>query len=1014
MRIIIDTDLRQAVASFAGNAPAQTIVQKSQDTASLDVYFVQSGVVQDLGSGTTLKFGLIAASGGSLLVLCTSFSRQVDANGLVYYLGYPIFNTSNLLTALGSSTSIQCVAEIRFQQPSGEIDHSLDITYTIWRTILSEITSDTTAANFTTPAIGSNVTVQLTGSTTWLLVGQQLTITGAGIYQVISITDATHFVAQNTGAAGNASSGTVINSGAVVAGAPVNNLTTYPASSNIELISTRDVASGHAGLDSNALLLASEIPVDGKTIIASSGKIAAAGIITSTLSNFTTPAASATVSVSVGSTSGLAVGQYLRIPIAGYYSVSSITDSTHAVLTNSGDPYNAASGVTITSGAVLLPAQATSAGGSAGQNAYTSLTSGFTVPAVNATVNIVVGSTSWMGGNGYVIFITGAGYYAVSSITNSTNVVVTNLGTSANTTPGSTVGSGSSVNPAGAVGSSGANGAALSAYDSLQATFVMPAAAANVTATIKNTAWLAVGQVIFVSTAGYFSVFSINSATSVTLTNLNYAGNASVGTTIALNSAVSAGGIIGPTGSGASGKDSFSTLTSSFTQPAVNATVSIQVDKTAWMIVGQYLFIKGGGYYTVSSITDASDVVVTNLGYTGNAAVSSTVANSGGVSPGGVSGLNGTNAYSTTQANFTQPSSPSGTVTVTVDATGWMSQGQYVYIQSGGYYTISSITDSTHVVLTNVGISGNATSGTTVSSGAKISPAGAQGASGSGGSGGISSISDAETSSGVSIISNSAGLLKRVTSNDGSVIQTDNGTSVDFSAKNVGIITPDSGVQEWQDFTSIANGEWTFSGNGVSPAISTVGCDSVNKGNGVVSMLPGTASGNRTQINLGPASAATDGSAGAFVCGLGILDLRFRVWIPSLYTSTSNYSITRIGIITDDGTGTIKNGIYFEYNYSSNASVWTATTASAGTLTRSATTGSMVAAQWMALRILTDTAWANAYFYLNGVLIKTLTSFTLPVQNCPINMYNAWAAGSGLQNSYVDYAYAKYIFSRNF
>src|SRR5205807_4788806 len=52
----------------------------------------------------------------------------------------------------------------------------------------------------------------------------------------------------------------------------------------------------------------------------------------------------------------------------------------------------------------------------------------------------------------------------------------------------------------------------------------------------------------------------------------------------------------------------------------------------------------------------------------------------------------GTDAYTTTTANFTQPA-VSSTVSVSVGATGWMAVGQYLYVNTGGYYTVSSITN---------------------------------------------------------------------------------------------------------------------------------------------------------------------------------------------------------------------------------------------------------------------------------------------------------------------------------
>jgi hypothetical protein len=512
---------------------------------------------------------------------------------------------------------------------------------------------------------------------------------------------------------------------------------------------------------------------------------------------FVTPAVNANVTARINNTGWLSAGLNISIAAgAGAYQVVSVTNVTDFVAKNLGGASNAASGTTIPSGTAVgiapvnvlqaypdpsiievtthkdqingyaglnaskllaateVPIDGTTiaisggkltvvggGGGAAGQNAYTTTSASFVVPAVGATVSVPVVATAWMGGTGYVVFITGAGYYAVSSITDATHAVLTNMGGASNAIAGTTVPSGATVSaagPAGAAGAAGTPGAALSAYDALASSFVMPAAAANVTIAIANTAWMGVGQVIYIASAGYFQVASISSATQASITNLNYPGNASAGGTIASGSKVSAGGLIGATGSGGAGKNAFTNLAANFTQPAVNSTVSINVGTTAWMAVGQVIFVQGGGYYSVSSITDLTDAVVTNLGYTGNAAPATTVTSGStvAVTPGGLAGAAGTSAYTVTTASFTQPTTGS-TVTVTVGNTSWMAQGQNVFIPGAGYYSVSTVTDSTHVVLINSGTSGNSTAGNSIPGGSQVSPAGSTGPTGATGPQGI-------------------------------------------------------------------------------------------------------------------------------------------------------------------------------------------------------------------------------------------------------------------------------------
>jgi hypothetical protein len=659
MRVFIDVDLHQAIADFATRQPAPTYTFKSQDTIDFQIYFVQAGVVQDLGSGFALKFGMIKTGDATNTILAyqTACTYLTDSAGQVYYQMQVVMNTSQMATAIGTSASIGCTIELRYQDSLNEIIHTLNLAAIVFATILVE-----------------------TG------------VTPPGV---------------STG---------------------------YPDASTIELLVHKNAASGYAGLDSGSHLSGAVIPVDGKTIALNpSGQLSSAAILAYTAANFTTPASGGTVSVTFGSTTNLKAASYVRIPIAGYYIVQSVTNATTAVLQNNGDPFNALSGVTITSGAVVLPAQAAAGGGGTpGQNAYTTLTAGFTVPAAGSTVSITVASTAWMPGSGYALFIGGAGYYLINSITDSTHVVVLNSGSAANQSPGTTVSSGATIAGAGPQGAPGATGASLSAYDALTAVFTQPAMSANVTITIGNTAWLSVNQIIYVAGGGYYQVATVANATTLSVTNLPYPGNASAGASIASGSKVSPAGLIGPQGAGGPGLNAFTTLSASFTQPAVNATVTVNIGTTAWMAPGQGIFIASGGYYTVSSIADLSHAVVTNVGGSVNAAPGSTVTGSGTqiVSPAGIPGSTGVNAYTVTTANFTTPAAGSS-ATINVGNTLWCSNGQNLFVAGAGYYQIASILSGTQLSATNLGANyGNTSGGTTINSGASVSPAGVIGPAG--------------------------------------------------------------------------------------------------------------------------------------------------------------------------------------------------------------------------------------------------------------------------------------------
>jgi len=1034
MNIIVDLELQQAVQAWGSRQPAQPIQVKSQDTPTMAIYFAKGAINYDIGASPGLRFGLYVAGNPNPLVQQTAFTRTTDAQNRVVYVAYPNFNTTAMLSAIGSQPSLNAMGELRYQTSFGTIARTLDVPFTILRSLLQETVLDSTIAAFTTPAVGSNVTVRI-NNTGWLSPNLNISIgAGAGAYKVISITNATDFIAQNSGGASNAASGTNIPSGTSVGLAPAQILNAYPDPSIIELTTHKNAANGYAGLTSAGLLATSIIPVDTQTIrFNSNGQLSSSAILTSINASFTTPAANATVSVTVLSTAGLIAGQYVRIPIAGYYQVTTITDATHAVLTNNGDPFNAASGTTISSGAVLLPAQAVSGGGTgAGQPAYTNTTASFVVPAAGSTVPVTVANTSWMGGSGYYVFITGAGYYAVNSITDATHVVLTNTGSASNATPGVTVPSGATVAAAGPAGAAGASGQGLAAYDALTAAFTMPNAGSNVTISISNTAWAGVGQVLYIATAGYMSVIAVSSATQLNVQNLNYPGNASSGTSIASGSHVSPGGLQGAQGAGGAGLNAFTTLSANFTQPAVNSTVTINVGTTAWMASGQGIYVQGGGYYSVSTVVDLIHVTVTNLGTTGNAAPGATIVSGTSiiVSPSGTPGTSGRDAFTTTTASFVMPTT-NGTVTVSVGATAWMAQGQNLYLPSVGYMSVAVINSPTSVVLTNIGSSGNANSGTTIASGVSVVAGGAQGLPGPTGAqgppGSLSNATDAQSaavSPEVSVIqgiaSGTLSLKKLKPGGSGTISLTDNGGTtgdilIDATASGGGMTTADKGIEFQDDFiyygASPATPYWyPIAVTAVITWQNTVGVDSTNKANGVVQLGGGTGAGQKTALTNANASAYA--SCNVLVPALGIIDLRFRVWFPSIASSAANYGIYRFGLTNDDGTGLPYHGAFFEYNYgAAPAGNWSASTALNGVVTRNASAIAVVAGQWINLRLLTDAAWGNAYFYVNGTLVKTLTGFTLWTVPVPLAIWNIWGAGTG-PSVYLDWVYLKYSYSR--
>lgn len=98
--------------------------------------------------------------------------------------------------------------------------------------------------------------------------------------------------------------------------------------------------------------------------------------------------------------------------------------------------------------------------------------------------------------------------------------------------------------------------------------------------------------------------------------------------------------IPGPQGS--AGHNAFSATTAGFTVPASGATVIINLSDSAFVVVGENLFIAGAGYYQVTAVGAGGNITVKNLGVAGNAAPATVIASPSAVTPSGAQGNPGT------------------------------------------------------------------------------------------------------------------------------------------------------------------------------------------------------------------------------------------------------------------------------------------------------------------------------------------------------------------------------------
>jgi hypothetical protein len=366
------------------------------------------------------------------------------------------------------------------------------------------------------------------------------------------------------------------------------------------------------------------------------------------------------------------------------------------------------------------------------------------------------------------------------------------------------------------------------------------------------------------------------------------------------------------------------------------------------MVPTQAVYIAGGGYYTVASVTDINHAVVTNLGYSGNATTGATVPSGGVVSPSGLNGQAGTNAFTTTTASFTMPAVASP-VTVTVGASAWMAQGQNLYVAGAGYFSVSVVTDATHVVLTNSGAPGNVVSGTVIASGAQVSASGATGLQGATGATGPQGPAGSGGGGGGS----AADIFQRLYFED--------------------------------DFTSILNivasqGWQTNTGAGGTAIVKTTyGQDATRKFLGSIELAcsVGTSGNNGSGLCIGQ-SNNQPATSGEFLPGIGAMTFKYRLAVNGATPPvTGNTYVLRAGLMGFAGTyalnSTLIQRAFFEYSPDNNSGQWRVGIGTTSTTYTNTTSGFSVDTAYD-LQLDINAANTQYTFTIKGTIVATITT----------------------------------------
>lgn len=136
---------------------------------------------------------------------------------------------------------------------------------------------------------------------------------------------------------------------------------------------------------------------------------------------------------------------------------------------------------------------------------------------------------------------------------------------------------------------------------------------------------------------------------------------------------------------------------------------------------------------------------------------------------------------------------------------------------------------------------------------------------------------------------------------------------------------------------------------------------------GVWSLDTGSTTTGRSALYSGRSATGA-----ALVLGQGVTKIKTKIKIPTLSTSGERYKIL-FGLVGDSTTGTVNDGVYFEYSEASSTN-WRVCTANDGTRTETNSTTVVGANAWVRLEIAVSALADVVTFLLNGSTISSVTT----------------------------------------
>lgn len=355
--------------------------------------------------------------------------------------------------------------------------------------------------------------------------------------------------------------------------------------------------------------------------------------------------------------------------------------------------------------------------GDTGQNVFTSFDT-FVMPAIGSTIVLMVDNSEVFIPQ-IQVFVEGAGIFEVEQILTDTSITLRNIGTLWNEPAGTTINSGKIVS----VGKSH-NGYYVDFVGNVEQPSI------NDTTTIQcvtEISWLEINSYIYINGLGYLLITAIDNINNILTVKNNYYSTNAIPTSVITDGRLYL--VVGDIP-----KDNVvATTTSEYIQPAINSDVVVDIYTSEWLYAGMIITGLNSGYYEVLEIISGTSARILNLGYNFNneATAGTTITSNTKFVEVGARGPTGYNAtYSYVNTSFVQPAVNSNVV-LDISDTSWISIGQNLYIEGGGYYEVVAIDSITSVTVKNLDIE-NTSNGSTIigNGGQRISPSGRRGQTG--------------------------------------------------------------------------------------------------------------------------------------------------------------------------------------------------------------------------------------------------------------------------------------------